>query len=132
MSYLLDTDILSSLLRTPVGIVEKKIALVGLGNVRTSIIVASELRFGAYKRSSTKLEKQTEGLLQRLSIVPFESPADEYYGRLRSDLERRGKPIGANDMLIAAQALALGDTLVTNNVREFSRINALKVENWLA
>ncbi|MBU6298661.1 MAG: PIN domain-containing protein, partial [Alphaproteobacteria bacterium] len=63
--------------------------------------------------------------------VPFRAPADKIYAELRARLEKQGTPVGANDMLIAAHALALGATLVTDNEREFARIKSLKVENWL-
>jgi tRNA(fMet)-specific endonuclease VapC len=132
VAYLLDTDILSALLRAPTGAVATHIAQKGLSNVRTSIIVASELRFGAQKRGSDKLTEEIEGLLARMPVAPFESPADKIYGRIRCDLERFGTPIRANDLFIAAHAVALGDTLVTNNTREFSRVSALTTENWLA
>jgi tRNA(fMet)-specific endonuclease VapC len=131
MAYLLDTDVLSALLREPRGPVNRRIALVGANNICTSIIVASELQFGAMKQASGKLHRDIEGLLSRVPAVPFEAPADKFYAEIRSCLEYTGKPIGGNDMLIAAQALALGCTMVTGNEREFSRVPSLKVENWL-
>lgn len=70
-------------------------------------------------------------MLGALEILPFETPADSIYGVLRASLERAGTPIGANDLLIAAQALALGYTVVTDNDREFSRVKDLQSENWL-
>jgi tRNA(fMet)-specific endonuclease VapC len=72
-----------------------------------------------------------EDFLGVIDVIPFETPADAIYGRERSRLEAAGTPIGANDMLIAAHALALGCTVVTDNVREFARIEGLAVENWL-
>ena len=66
-----------------------------------------------------------------IEVLPLETPADDAYGSLRAALERAGTPIGANDMIIAAQALSLGLIMVTDNVREFSRVPGLKVENWL-
>ncbi len=74
---------------------------------------------------------QLEAVLGAIEVLPFEAPADRAYGRLRARLERQGKPIGGNDMLIAAQVLALGYTMVTDNEREFSRIPDLACENWL-
>jgi tRNA(fMet)-specific endonuclease VapC len=131
MLYLLDTNILSDLLRHPKGRVAARIARHGSEKIRTSIIVASELRFGVAKGGSARLAKDVEGLLARLPVVPFETPADKFYAELRASLERSGTPIGANDMLIAAHALSLGCTLVTDNVGEFSRVKGLFVENWL-
>jgi tRNA(fMet)-specific endonuclease VapC len=129
--FLLDTNIISDLLRNPRGRVAARIAEVGERQVCTSIIVAAELRFGAAKRGSARLSEQLAGYLGALDVLPFERPADVLYGELRTRLEQSGRPIGANDMLIAAQALALQYPLVTDNEREFSRVEGLTVENWL-
>ena len=129
--YLLDTNALSDLVRHPQGSVQGRIAEVGPSNVCTSIIVTAEARFGTKKQGSNRLLRQLEAVLAGLDILPLEPPADRFYGDLRADLERRGVPIGANDMLIAAHALAAGCTLVTANEREFSRVSGLTVENWL-
>lgn len=131
MPYLLDTNIVSDLVRHPQGRVAARIAQSGDEKVATSIIVASEMRYGAARRKSPRLSAQLETILGALEILPLETPADRFYGELRSRLESAGKPISANDMLIAAHALALDSTLVTDNVREFSRIKGLRVENWL-
>jgi tRNA(fMet)-specific endonuclease VapC len=131
MRYLLDTNILSDLVRHPKGRVARRIRQVGQSNVCTSIIVVCESRFGAAKINSVRLSQQLEVILKALSIEPFKTPADTTYAALRSDLERKGTPISGNDMLIAAHALTLGATLVTANEREFARINGLKCENWL-
>jgi tRNA(fMet)-specific endonuclease VapC len=127
----LDTNIVSDLVRNPRGPVTARIRQVGEGRVSTSIIVAAELRYGAAKRNSPALAAQLEAVLGALSVVPFEAPADAAYGRLRAGLEAAGQPIGGNDMLIAAQAITLGHTLVTDNEREFARIDGLARENWL-
>lgn len=129
--YLLDTNILSDLVRHPQGIVAKKIALEGEKSICTSIVVAGELRFGAIKRGSERLTGQLEAILSALEILPLEEPADRHYGELRTYLEKRGAMIGPNDMLIAAHALALDYVVITANVREFSRVPGLRVENWL-
>jgi tRNA(fMet)-specific endonuclease VapC len=118
--YLLDTNILSDLVRHPQGVIGANIAQGTTETIVTSIIVASELRFGAERR-----------ILKRLPVLPLEDDADRHYGALRAELERQGKPIGGNDMFIAAHALALDATLVTDNVREFERVPGLRVENWL-
>jgi tRNA(fMet)-specific endonuclease VapC len=129
--YLLDANAVSDLVRNPDGEVTKRIAGVGSERVCTSIVVAAELRFGAIKRGSQRLLRQLEVVLAPLDVLPFEAPADRLYGELRTELERTGRPIGSNDMLIAAHALAIGGTLVTANEREFSRVPGLKIENWL-
>jgi len=131
MAYLLDTNIISALVRDPRGRVADWIRSVGEANVRTSVIVAAELRFGATKRGSARLTSQLEVILGALDIMPFETPADIIYGDIRTQLERVGTPIGANDLLIAAHALMLDDTLVTDNHDEFKRVVNLRIENWL-
>lgn len=98
--------------------------------VATSIIVASELRFGAIKRGSKRLDAQLDAVLGALEILPLEPPADLRYAELRVALERAGTPIGPNDMLIAAHALALDLALVTGNIREFARVPMLNAVDW--
>ncbi len=129
--YLLDTNILSHLLRDPQGPVAARIAEVGEENVLTSIIVACELRYGAAKRASRRLTRQVEAVLGAIAILPFETRADRHYAAIRTALEKKGTPIGAHDMLIAAHARAIQAICVTDKVAEFRRIPALKVENWL-
>jgi tRNA(fMet)-specific endonuclease VapC len=129
--YLLDTNIVSDLVRNPQGRITERIREVGEERICTSIIVAAELRFGAAKRASARLDAQLEAVLAALDVLPFEAPADLTYGSLRASLERSGETIGGNDLLIAAQALSLGHVVVTDNEREFGRIDALRCENWL-
>jgi tRNA(fMet)-specific endonuclease VapC len=131
MGFLLDTNILSDVVRHPRGRTAKRIALVGDQEVCTSIIVAAELRYDAIKRASRRLSAQLEAVLSAIDVLALESPVDVLYGEIRAQLEHAGQPIGANDLLIAAQAVALGHTLVTDNESEFSRIEGLRVENWL-
>jgi len=131
MRFLLDTNIVSDLIRHPQGKVVQHIRQVGEARVSTSIIVAAELRYGAAKKGSTRLSTQLEAVLSALDVLPFESPADALYASLRAGLETAGTPIGANDLLIAAHALALGCTIVTDNEKEFGRVRGLARENWL-
>ena len=131
MPYLLDTNVVSDLVRNPQGRVAERIREVGEAQVCTSIIVAAELRYGAAKRASPRLATQLEAVLGVLDVLPFEVPADTVYGLIRTRLEQIGRPIGGNDLLIAAHAVALGYTLVTDNDREFARIDGLLRENWL-
>lgn len=130
-SYLLDTDVLSHLIRNPQGAPARHIARAGEDSICTSVIVAAELRFGAKKLGSIKLTRRIEALLEASNVLDLEPPADEHYASIRRELELRGEPIGPNDLLIAAQALALGLTVVTGNEREFKRVRALNVENWI-
>ena len=129
--YLLDTNILSHLVRQPQGPVAARIADVGEANVLTSVIVACELRYGAAKRGSRRLTRQVEAILGALTIRPLESNVERVYAAIRLALEKKGTPIGAHDMLIAAHARTIDAVCVTDNVAEFNRIPALKVENWL-
>ena len=129
--YLLDTNVVSELVRNPQGRIADHVRSVGEAQVCTSIIVAAELRYGAAKRASPRLTAQLEAALGALDVQPFEAPADVTYGRLRTRLERAGTPIGSNDLLIAAQTLTLGYTIVTGNEAEFARIDELPQENWL-
>jgi len=131
LRYLLDTDILSDLIRHPQGPVAERIAAVGESAVCTSVIVAAELRFGAAKSGSQKLSERVDLVLSALEVLPLEPPVDRAYAKIRSHLARQGAPIGPNDLLVAAQALSLELVVVTANVGEFSRVPRLQVESWL-
>ena len=131
MRYLLDTNAVSDLIRNPQGNVAEHIRKVGEAQVCTSIIVAAELRYGAAKKGSSRLAAQLEAVLGALDVLPFEAPADEAYGQIRTQLEQAGRPIGGNDLLIAAQAIALGYTIVTDNEAEFARVDNLPMQNWV-
>jgi tRNA(fMet)-specific endonuclease VapC len=130
--YMLDTNIISGLVKNPQGKAAQRIAKVGEDNICTSIIVAAELRYGCTKSGSKRLLKAVEDLLGEIPVLPFDVPADSEYGGIRSELEAAGKPIGSNDLLIAAHAYATGSTIVTANTDKFNRIRGLNVENWLA
>ncbi len=129
--YLLDTNILSDLVRHPQGLVAQHIATVGESNICTTTIVACELRFGAIKSGSSRLTQQIENILTILPVLPLEPPVDFHYATIRNYLAQAGTPIGPNDLLIAAHALALDLILVTANTREFERVPALSLDNWL-
>lgn len=131
MRYLLDTNIVSDLVRNPQGRIAQHIRKIGEGQVCTSIIVAAELRCGAAKKQSARLTAQLQAVLGALEVLPLEAPADTTHGALRARLEKAGRPIGANDLLISAQALTLGYTIVTDNEKEFAQIKDLPRENWL-
>lgn len=130
--YLLDTNMISDLLRNPAGPVAARVEALAPGEqVCTSIIVAAELRYGAIKKKSAALTARIEEVLEVIEVLALMPDADRHYGALRAELEIRGTPIGANDMLIAAHALAADCILVTNNTKEFQRVRRLKVQNWL-
>jgi tRNA(fMet)-specific endonuclease VapC len=128
--YLLDTNILSVLIRTPASLA-KKIAAVGEANLCTSIVVACELRFGAEKKGSAQLTRRVDQLLDVLAVVPLDGDIDRHYAAVRQRLETKGKPVGGNDLLIAAQALQHGCVLVTQNRKEFQRVAGLRAESWI-
>ncbi|EZP69811.1 Ribonuclease VapC [Sphingomonas paucimobilis] len=130
--YMLDTNIVSELARNPHGAVATRIAQVGSDAICVSIITAAELRYGCAKKGSPRLLAQIEAILGSVSVLALDVPADAEYGGIRAELESAGKPIGPNDLFIAAHAYALGATLVTANIGEFFRVRALKVENWLS
>jgi tRNA(fMet)-specific endonuclease VapC len=132
MLYMLDTNIISGLIKNPQGPAAKRVMAVGEDRICTSIIVAAELRYGCAKSGSKRIIKAVEDVLGEITVLPFEAPADAEYGLIRSELERTGQPIGGNDLLIAAHACAVNATVVTANVGEFARIGRLNVENWLA
>lgn len=128
---LLDTNIISDFIRNPQGRAAHRIAELGQAAVCTSVIVAAELRYGAVKKGSPTLASRIGEALETLEVLPFDPPADEAYADLRVRLERSGRIISANDMFIAAHALSLGCILITDNEREFARVDRLVCENWL-
>ncbi|MCI1483689.1 MAG: type II toxin-antitoxin system VapC family toxin [Acetobacter fabarum] len=129
--YLLDTNIISDLIRNPAGLAAHRIEKENPKTLFTSVIVAAELRYGCAKKGSTRLLERVESVLGIIPVLPLDVPADAEYGGIRAELEAAGQPIGLNDLLIAAHAYTLSLTLVTDNTRKFCRIRGLKVENWL-
>lgn len=121
----------SDLMYDPIGPVGQRMAVVGTGDIAVSLIVVAELRFGVAKSGSARLAAQLDRVLSGLAVKAWDTPADQVYGDIRADLHKRGQPIGGNDLLIAAHALALDCILVTDNEREFSRVPGLHIENWL-
>lgn len=130
-TWMLDTNIVSDAFRNPRGRVAGRLVELQSGQCCISIIVLSELRFGALKAKSERIARQIEGFLELVPALRFESPADVAYADTRLALESIGRPIGPTDLFIAAHALALDLTLVTANTSEFSRVPGLRVENWL-
>ncbi len=132
--FLLDTNIISDLIRNAEGVVAAKIARLPFYQrlrLCTSIVVAAELRFGAVKKNAPRLFRLVDEILGQIEVLPFQPDADLHYAQIRVDLERTGESLGANDLFIAAHALASDCILVTDNLREFSRVPGLRVENWL-
>jgi tRNA(fMet)-specific endonuclease VapC len=128
---MLDTNIISDMVKNPRGLAAQR-ARAHQVEICTSIIVAAELRYGCSKKLSPVLLRKVEEILDEIGVLALDVPADSDYGGLRCELEAAGQPIGGNDLFIAAHAYSLRLTLVTANVREFSRIRGLNIENWLA
>lgn len=128
---MLDTNIISGMMREGRGRLWQRVERYGVANLCVSIISVCELRYGAELRKSTRLHSEISEILTVIEPVSFTPPAEDVYGRMRRELTATGKPIGPNDLFIAAHALALDLTLVTDNIREFSRVPNLRVENWL-
>ncbi len=131
MKYMLDTNICIYLIKKKPQKILQKFKQFELSQLGISSITFSELLYGVYK--SSKITQNKLALAQfvaPLEIAPYNDEAADYYGKVRTFIEKQGTPIGSLDMLIAAHALSLGCILVTNNVKEFSRIPSLKIENW--
>jgi len=133
MSYLLDTNTCIRYLNGRSENIRQHFLAISPEELLLCSIVKAELLFGARKSAHVErtLEKVTL-FMSRFNSLPFDDPAAEAYGRIRSHLERRGVPIGPNDLLIAAIAISHGVSLVTHNTREFSRIEGLILEDWEA
>jgi tRNA(fMet)-specific endonuclease VapC len=127
---MLDTNIVSEVMRNPLGRVGQRF-LADRESLCVSVFVAAELRFGGVKKGSDELSGRIGDPLNALPVLPFAAPGDRQYSHVRHYLEAIGRSIGPNDLWIAAHALALDLTLVTANIREFSRVPNLRVENWL-
>jgi len=129
---MLDTNICSYIIRErPPEVKEKLKEVEKFHQVAISSIVASELLYGAYKKGSQRLVEAVEYFIGCFEVYPFDLEAAREYGLIRAELEKRGEPIGAYDLQIAAHARALSAVLVTSNEKEFKKVEGLKVENWL-
>lgn len=129
--YMLDTNILSDAIKNPLGSCAQRMASEPAECLCTSIVVSAELRFGAEKKGSVELSRRVEQLLNAIEVIAFGPGADNCYAKVRCILQQRGTLIDANDMLIAAHAIALDAVLVTDNTAEFARVDDLQIQNWL-
>ena len=131
MVYLLDTNIIIAAMKGVPGVIGR-LEKIPLSALILSPIVLGELEFGAEKSAQVEKNRaRLASLIESIPAVPLDTETSCHYGLIRADLEKKGTPIGANDLWIAAQALALGAVLVTDNVGEFSRVVGLEVENWV-
>jgi tRNA(fMet)-specific endonuclease VapC len=129
--YLLDANVLGNLSRNPQGSIASELKKREDEKIVTSIIVRCEIEYGLELKKSEKLSRAMEFILSEIEVLDFTAPAHQHYGAIRSALKMAGTPIGPNDLFIAAHAIALDATLVTDNVKEFSRVPGLKIQNWL-
>lgn len=130
MAYLLDTNVISNVMRQPLGTAANRMRGCRSGELLTSVLVQAEVRFGYTKSGVLRHKIAAEAILQHLRVEDWCAPADVAYAALRSELEKTGSSMGQIDMLIAAHALVL-DAIVVTDDRAFSRVPGLKVENWL-
>lgn len=131
MIYLLDTNICIYIINNKPPHVFEKFKQYQLGQLAISSISASELAFGVEKSGSSRNKNALDKFLAPLDVLPYDENAIWHYAKLRQSLQSKGQTIGSLDMLIAAHALALDTVLVTNNIKEFERIDDLKLENWV-
>ena len=129
--FMLDTDISSYILRDRPAVVGNRLRRVRGADICVSVITEAELQYGVrLAGGGDELQRDVDDFLRRLDILLWDSAAAAEYAEIRSDLERRGSPIGNMDLMIAAHARSLGATVVTNNERHFRRVSGLRVENW--
>ena len=132
MKVMLDTNICIYIIKRRPQSVLKRFSSFPVGDIGISTITLAELEYGAARSAQPRKNREAlEQFISPLYVAAFDREATEAYGRVRAALERKGLPIGAMDMLIAAHALSLGTNLVTNNEREFRRVSGLRVENWI-
>lgn len=132
MNFLLDTNICIYIIKRKPAHILQKFTSFTVGDIGIPAIVTAELLFGVQKSAYPVQNQQAlENFLRPFEIINFDYKAAVAYGKIRQQLQAEGRPIGALDMLIAAQALSLGITIITNNIREFERVPGLSVKNWV-
>lgn len=131
MLYMLDTNICSYIIRNKSQSIKEKLQEVEKNHtIALSSIVVSELLYGATKKDSPKLMRIVSAFIDNFIIYDYSKVSAQSYANIRTDLEKKGQIIGANDLLIASHTLSLGAVLVTNNTREFKRVEKLSLEDW--
>ena len=129
--FMLDTNIISDLVRNPGGQAAERLSHVGDDDIATSVIVAGELRYLCLRKGSARLTERVEAVLREIRVLSLKPEVSANYGEIRRDLEARGLPIGQNDLWIAAHARSAEAVLISDNEDEFRRVAGLVVENWL-
>ena len=131
MTFLLDTDICSFAMKRRFPELQDRFVQYEVGELKASAATEYELHTGAVKLGNSKrLRQAIDDFLSLVQVLDFDRAAARSAASVRAGLEATGRPIGAMDILIAGQALSIGATLVTNNLREFSRVDGLRIENW--
>lgn len=131
MRYMLDTNIVVYAKNNRPEVVYERMSRFDPEDLCVSVITLAELEYGVFNSSNPERNQLALTLfLANIEVVPFDDDAAVEYGRIRADLKRKGTPIGANDLMIAAHAKSLGVTLVTNNTRKFGRVEGLSIEDW--
>ena len=131
MRYMLDTNICIYVIKHKPEKVLRKLQTIHPEDVCISSVTYAELVHGVEKSAAVEKNRLALSmLLANMEILDFDAQAADCYGKIRSDLEKKGRPIGPLDMMIAGHGQSLGYTVVTNNVKEFSRVSALRIENW--
>jgi tRNA(fMet)-specific endonuclease VapC len=128
--FLLDTNIASFIVRRASPTLERHLQRTSASQVALSVVTEMELRYGLARRPGLRVAPMVEALLEGITILPFGSEAARRYATLRVALEGKGQPIGTPDAMIAAHALSLDLTLVSNNLREFRRVPGLRCQDW--
>jgi len=130
--YMLDTDTCSYIIRErPISVLERFRKL-AMEQICISSVTYAELLYGVARSSSKRINRPiVDDFVRHLDVIDWDTGAAEQYGQIRADLEARGEPVGAMDMMIAAHAKSIKAVLVTNNQKHFARIKGLKVENWV-
>ncbi len=132
MRFLLDTNICIYIIKQKPISVRQRFQSVNTGHIGISIVTLAELEYGAAKSKNPIRNRETlKVFCAPFEIIDFNEEDARIFGKIRTDLEQRGQPIGSYDLLIAAQALSRGLIIVTNNIKEFSRIDGLVIENWV-
>lgn len=131
MHYMLDTNICSYVLRSRPPSVRERFDEAGPGSLAVSAVVLAELLYGAERHpKAAVISREIRDLVSRLDVIPWDEGAAEHYGSLRTALEKKGRPLDAMDLMIAAHARSRGATLVSNDVRHFRKVEGLLVANW--
>lgn len=131
MTYLLDTNICIYIINEQPAQVLQRLIQAGRESLAISTVTVAELAFGVAKSTRADSRAKLENFLSKFPILDWDQDAAWVYGNVRKTLEAKGKRIGERDLLLACQALALDATMVTNNTREFERVEGLKLENWV-